>query len=216
VSPTVFSGTELVTLELGGALPAGAARGLVGDDLELEQTSGHARVDLFAFRMRGLKARGLPAPKFDYDEILWRVGVLLDGEPAWFSVACDIDRPAMRALGSLFVRYPVRASALSVERECVEAEHGAGGRLALRMEPVAGAAEARKARRMLVRSRGRLFEIPWGEGLAPTRSRVNVTFEERELADATLGLATWDVHGVLSLSRQHECGIAHRLGGWHS
>ncbi|HVY45622.1 MAG TPA: hypothetical protein VHB21_07065, partial [Minicystis sp.] len=125
---TVFSGTELTTLSLGGTLGAREARALVGDDLALEGERDAERVpvDLFAFRMRGLRARGLFAPRFDYDELLWRVGVMLDGAPAWFAVACDIDRPVMRALGAALVRYPVRASTLAVEPSHVTGDDGRG------------------------------------------------------------------------------------------
>lgn len=208
MSVAAFSGTEQATLELRGTLDLAEARSLVGRGLEIDCCAERVPVDLFAFRMRGLRARGVPGLKFDYSEILWRVGVLFGGEPAWLNLVCDIDRRAVRMLGALFVRYPVRSAVLGVNTDRVTAEDGAGRRLALQLSPAEGAPVLGTSRRMLVRSRGRVFEIPWETTAAPSRSRVTVALRARDLADATLGAVSWDGHGVLSSGRRHGCGIA--------
>ena len=117
---TILRGTETDTLEIRGVLSDGARPeipaplALPGDRIE---------VDVLFFAMHGLALRGLPWPAFDYTEALWRIGVEVDGKPAWLAVACDIDRAMIRALGRRIVRYPTRVASFG-ERWSVETSEG--------------------------------------------------------------------------------------------
>src|SRR4051812_25888481 len=103
-----LSGVEAVTLELRGSLAAEDARRLLSAARldPAPYAPGRVEVGLLVFEMRGLGLRGVPGPRFDYREALWRVGVLHEGERGWLGFCCDIDHALVRRAGALVIRYP--------------------------------------------------------------------------------------------------------------
>jgi len=219
-----LSGTEALTFEVGASLPPSRAREVVPARFELEQAAGVPRGSVLFFRMTGLVMRGLPFPSFDYCEALWRVGVVFEGKPAWFAVACDIDHPIVRALGARIVRYPTRAAKILTSEARWKVEAEVGGSVELRVSvdgsAVGGTSRASSAdageipalRRTFVSSGKRVYEIPWDE-VAPTRARsAQVTVVSDALVQATFGDgAKLDDMGVVHRGRIHMCGGARRL-----
>ena len=207
-------GTEALTVEVGANLPVASARELWPWNFTLEQRDGRAVASLLFFRMRGLRLRGLPAPRFDYWEALWRLGIIWDGVPAWFGCACDLDHPLARWVGRRLVRYPVREATFShAEREesCAVTVTVSGLSLALGatfgdvVAPV-------PARRLIVRDRDAFYEIPWEEEPASFHRHAEISILDAALAQQTLGRgASFDRVGAVHRGRLHRCGLARRL-----
>jgi len=202
---TILRGTETDTLELDGALPA-SARPSVPAPLRIADDP--VRVNVLFFAMHGLTVRGIPWPAFDYHEALWRIAVTLDGEPAWFATACDLDSPTIRALGRVVVRYPTRIARFA-GRWSVEVD---GRSMSTRVtegtespDPVAG-------RRTFVCDGGRAYEIPWEEIAAPRRCVASVDVVSDSLSEPTFGAGvTWARSGLVHHGRIHMCGVARRI-----
>lgn len=207
-------GEEAATLELEGTLAPGDARGKVPATLELEERDGRAVVGLLMFQMKGLRPAVMPGPAFDYAEALWRIGVVLNGVPAWFAVACDLDHPMVRRLGRWMIRYPTRQASM----------HGAAGDPATWTVLGNGAAFRATAwskgedvpavapRRALVGSATALYEVPWREEPAPWRRAAKVEVIDDALTVATLGgVVRWAGEGLLHRGRIHRCGLARKL-----
>ncbi|MCA9706746.1 MAG: DUF2071 domain-containing protein [Myxococcales bacterium] len=216
-------GVEAWTLELRGRLPLEAARRQVAG-LSLLERDGEAELDLLVFGMTGLHVRGVPWPRFSYREALWRIGVRLHGEPAWFGHTCDLDRPLVSALGRVMVRYPVRRAAIEREGGGEEGGEGsepawrisieAGAGLRITARPTAQAPPPVPPRPIVVGAQRRCFRIPWREDPAPYRRRAEIDVAHDALSEATLGAPVrWDSHGLLHRGRVHRCGIARPLRG---
>jgi hypothetical protein len=204
VTTTILRGTEADTLELDGAL-AGAQ---VHVPAPLTCADSPMRVNILLFAMRGLTVRGVPWPRFDYHEALWRIAVELDGEPAWLATACDLDSPVIRALGRRIVRYPTRVARFA-GRWSVEA---AGGALAVELAETEHAPAAQPPRRTLVTDRGCVYEIPWQEIAAPVRRTARVALVTDTLSAITFeSRATWSETGLVHRGRIHMCGVARRV-----
>jgi hypothetical protein len=210
-------GTEATTLEIGGTLSANAARALAGP-LEVELVAGRARASLLVFDMRGMRVTGVPGPALEYREALWRVGVVVDGVPSWFAVACDLDSGLVRALGKRLVRYPVRRARFGLrvleEEGTWEARVSAReGSLSVRAELSAKAPEAVAPRPVYVRAGSRTYQIPWQEQAAPFRREARVEVSG-DLAERTFGgTITWDAVGLAHRGRVHQCGVAGEVAG---
>lgn len=208
-----LSGTEVHTIECTGVMPCAAARSRVPASLALHEHDGGARVGLLVFAMRGLGAT-LPlriGPRFDYGEVLWRIGVVWRGEPAWFAVACDLDRASIRTMGAWMVRYPVRRAAIDVDAAQASVR-AAGGTLEIAAVATEHAPDAAPPLPLLVGSDAALFRIPWREDPAPHRREAAITVRDAGLVDATLGAAVrWDPTGLVHAGRIHRCGIATRI-----
>jgi hypothetical protein len=174
----------------------------------LRVDDGAVRVNLLVFAMRGLAMKGVPRPRFDYREALWRIAVRVDGELAWFAIACDIDDPVVRALGGRIVRYPTRAARIDARWRVATA----AGTLELHLTETAEPVAAVAARRTFVRAGSRVYEIPWEEIAAPERRLARVDVVADALADATFGGGVaWDGSGVVHRGRVHMCGVARRV-----
>lgn len=220
MAPLELNGTEALTVEIGGHLPEDRAREILGPDLDPELRAGAATVSLLIFQMRGLQLGRLPFPSFDYGEALWRIGLHFAGGPAWFAVACDLDRPAVRWAGRRIVRYPVRRAILRFSPSLTPLEGGtrievlaAGERLLLQTLGVGATRVAEPPRRAIVRAGATLFEIPWREDPAPVRHETSIDLLDADLVERTLGPgAVLDAMGLLHRGRRHHCGLAHRLG----
>ncbi len=207
-------GTEALTVEVGASLPVASARELWPHGFTLEVRDGRAVASLILFHMRGLKPRGLPAPGLDYWEALWRLGIIWDGVPAWFACACDIDRPVVGWLGRRLVRYPVRLASFSHsegEESCAVTVTVSG--LPFQLGATFGdTVAAVPPRRLLVRSRGSLFDVPWVEDPAPFRKHAEIAILDATLSQETLGRgASFERVGTVHRGRVHHCGLARRL-----
>ena len=204
-----FRGEETTTLELLGALALPTARGLVPSALALEEADGRAVVGLLLFQMRGLGLRGVPGPSFDYSEALWRIGVVVDGQPAWFAVACDLDHLAVRAMGRLMIRYPTRAAAIAwTAGDSVTLEVGNPlGAFHVSARPEGSEVASVPPRRAFVGG-GSLYEVPWREEPAPFRRVASVEVLDDSLTLATLGEVSWRRNALLHRGRIHRCGLA--------
>lgn len=211
---TLLRGVEAVTVELDGRLELARAKSIVGPGLELEAVDGAALVNLFAFQMEGMSVRGVPGPRLDYGELLWRVAVRHSDQPAWLCLACDIDTMIVRALGALLVRYPTREARIDVGERRLEGVDPEQGRFVLQLERREGAVVDGPERAMLVRSRGALYRIPWGSGVAPERWNADVRVEHASLARKTFeGDVAWSAVARVMRARPHECGVARAIGG---
>jgi len=214
MSETWLRGTETLTVELDGRIDLARAKAIVGAGLELDPVDGAALVNLFAFRMEGMSVRGVPGPRLDYAELLWRVAVRHGDTPAWLCVACDIDAMIVRALGAWLVRYPVREARIDVDERRLEGVDPEEGRMVLQLDRRDGTVADVPARAMMVRSRGALFRIPWGTGVAPERWCADVRVEHASLARKTFdGQVAWSAVARVMRGRPHECGIARAVGG---
>jgi len=215
MSETVLRGTEAVTVELDGRLDLARAKSIVGPGLDPEVVDGAALANLFAFRMEGMSVLGVPGPKLDYGELLWRVAVRHGETPAWLCVACDIDAMIVRALGALLVRYPTREARIDVGERRLEGVDPDEGRLVLQLDRREGAVLLdAPGRAMLVRSRGALFRIPWGTDAAAEQWSARVRVEHASLARKTFDAdIAWSAVARVMRARPHECGIARSVGG---
>ncbi len=206
-------GTETLTVEVAGSLPEDAARDLTKDGLVPELREGRAVCSLLLFRMHGLRGP-LPVPRFDYWEALWRVGIVWDGRSAWFGCACDVDHPLVAWAGERLVRYPVRRAKFThAEAETSWAVTVTVSGISLHVGATAGEPVAAvPPRRLIVRSGGSLYEIPWDERPASYRRHAEIDVTDATLAQATFGRgASFDRVGVVHRGREHRCGLAVRL-----
>jgi hypothetical protein len=208
-----LGGTEVVTFELRGSLAAAEARRLAapaGLDPELRE-DGRAVVSLLLLEMRGLGLRGVPGPRFDYGEALWRLGVVRAGRASWLGIACDLDHPLVRWTGARLIRYPVRAAAFAFEAWTARVTTEAGA-LLVSAPPADEEAPVEPPRPLLVHDGARLYRIPWDEEPAPFRRHAQATVSG-DLATATLGASLrWEAAAVVHRGRGHRCGLAGRVG----
>jgi len=208
-------GTEARTIELAGSLSADDARRLLAaTGLAPEPAGDRVAVSLLLFDMRALAPRGLPGPRFDYGEALWRVGALRSGCPSWLGVTCDIDHPLVRRTGALLVRYPVRDARFAFDDRGdpwtarVEARAGS---LEVTARVSADEAAVEAPRPIYVPAGERLYRIPWDEEPAPFR-RHALAEVRGALGEATLGGSLrWEAAAVVHRGRVHRCGVAGRV-----
>jgi hypothetical protein len=208
-------GTEARTIELRGSLsPDDARRLLAATRLAPEPAGDRVAVSLLLFDMRALALRGVPGPRFDYGEALWRVGVLHDGRPSWLGVTCDLDHPLVRRTGALLVRYPVREARFAFDDRgdpwTARVEAGARS-LDVTVRVRADEAPIEPPRPMLVPAGERLYRIPWEEEPAPFRRHASAEVRGA-LGEVTLGASLrWDEAAMVHRGRVHRCGVAGRL-----
>lgn len=205
-------GTEALTIELKGTLDVAEARELAGAarlDFELDP-EGRVVVGLLLFDMRGLGARGLPGPRFDYREALWRLGVVRDGAPSWLGVCCDIDHPIVRRTGALLVRYPVREASFVFEDWTARVEAREGS-LQVTARPAADEAPVVAPRPTFVRAGEQLYRIPWREEPAPFRRHASASVSGALGATTMGGSLRWEPAAMVHRGRVHRCGLAARV-----
>jgi len=198
---TILRGTERTTLEIEGRIE-GAIDGI---DAPFE-TDG--TVSLLLFSMRRLAFRALPWVGMSYHEGLWRIGIRVDGSPAWLAVRCDLDSAIVRALGRRIVRYPAKAASFEVARDGWTL-HATEGALSVRFEASDDTPAPEPPRRTFVMSEGRAFVIPWEEIAAPSRASARVEVLLDTLSVPTLGSrVSWSSQGLAHRGRIHMCGVA--------
>jgi hypothetical protein len=209
-----LAGTEAHTVEIGGELELEAAARHLGGQLEIRRgPEGGAEVSVLFFAMRrlGMVSPVRAGPRFDYDEALWRIGVVHEGAPAWFAVACDLDSAAVRGMGALLVRYPVRAAYLDISGVAAYARAEARA-IAVRVGPEKAAPEPVPPRPLFVGSGRALFRVPWREDPAPFRREVELQVADAGLTGTTFGgEVTWSRTGLVHRGRTHRCGVAVRV-----
>lgn len=208
-----LEGTEAMTLEVPGSIEAGVAEKLIaGTSLSLELgEDGRALLEVLVFSMRGLGMRGLPGPRFDYGEALFRLGVRRGEEKGFLGIKCDIDHPVVRSLGAKMVRYPTREASITFEdgigawKVRVRASEGA---LKANVWVSDDPAPALPPRPLYVRGGEALYRVPWKERPAPFRrwARVEVS---GGLGESTMGAPVdWQSHAIVHRGRVHRCGLA--------
>jgi hypothetical protein len=215
-----LTGTEEISLELGGHIDADRAALLAGPGLDVVERRGRVRIGLLVLQMRGL-GLGRGPLRLSYGEALWRLSVLSAGRPAWLALACDLDRFVVRWLAARLIRYPVRAARIDLRTDAPDGirceVRSRAGRLRLSCKETHAQPPAEPPRPLLVRERpgGRIFSVPWGEAPAPERRAVILRADDPDLdlalARATFGEApalVLDRAGVLHRGRLHRCGAA--------
>lgn len=214
-------GTESVSVELSARLDLAATDAIarrVPAPLVLERDgAGRGSASLLVLEMSGLGLGGLP-PRFDYLEVLYRLGVEVDGAPAWLALRCDIDRPLVRSFARAVIRYPVCPATITIDergdRTLTLRAHTARDHLSVTLAVVEGhdAPEARPPRRTFVVDGPTLFEIPWDERPAPLRHHADLVAVDGPSIDAVFGgSVTLDPRAVVHHGRVHRCGAARRV-----
>ncbi len=214
VSEYRFRGREHLTVELEGAFdPAGLA---VPAGVELEPAEGPARVRLFAFFVEGIRIAGVPLLRASYAEVLWRVSVRADGEPAWWAICCDLGARGPRFAARRWVRYPVRAADVEVGEERVRVT-APEGELSIAVGPQ-GAVEpgepgesAAVEPRRLITGLDAEWAVPWGDDGRGDAQVAAVCVERDTLSRITVGAEVrWAPTAVVRRGREHRCGTARR------
>jgi hypothetical protein len=216
-----LSGVEHVSVEVGVSLGAAATLAMearVPSPLVLARGgSGHAHASLLVLEMRGLGLGRLP-PRFGYREVLYRLGVTIDGAPAWLALRCDIDRPLVATMARSLIRYPVRSATIAID-EPSGATLSLGARtssddlaMTLSLVPGRGTPEAIPPRRTFVVDGGALFEVPWDERPAPERHDADVVACSGSALEAAFGgPTTFEPRALVHRGRGHFCGPARRV-----
>lgn len=210
-----LSGTEELSIEVHGVVPKERGKALAGG-LPVELVRGQVPVSVLLLQMKNLKPDGAPVPGMNYGEALWRVGVMIDGEPAWLGLVCDIDNAVVRKSGGWLVRYPTRTAKFHFEgsqaRGAVDLTAN-GKRCAVFATPtLAEPPEPEPPRRLVVRNANALWEVPWSEDPAPFRRVARIAFAAEELAEETFGpQVRFLPEGLLHRGRVHHCGVAKKL-----
>jgi len=215
-----LSGIESVSVELTASFPADATDAMalrVPAPLALERDGdGQGRVSVLVLEMHALGLGRLP-PRFDYREVLYRLGVTVDGAPAWLAVRCDIDRAIVRTMARSIIRYPVRRASIAIAivdvgdptltfRARTDSDHLSA---TLTVVPEQGTPPAVPPRRTFVVDGGALFEVPWDEHPAPVRHHARVVETEGSACRAAFGAPiTFAPTAVIHRGRTHFCGAA--------
>ncbi|MFO0640820.1 MAG: hypothetical protein U0183_16485 [Polyangiaceae bacterium] len=210
-----------MSVELGARLDLAATDAMarrVPPPLVIERDAGgRGSASLLVLEMSGLGLGRLP-PRFDYREVLYRVGVEVDREKAWLAVRCDIDRPLVRSFARAVIRYPVCPATITIDdrgdRTLTLRAHTARDHLSvtLAVEEGQDAPEPSPPRRTFVVDGPTLFEIPWDERPAPRRQTSDVVAIEGPSTGAVFGGAvTFDPRAVVHHGRVHRCGAARRV-----
>lgn len=221
-----LTGTEVISIELSGSLsPAatGSFAARVPAPLAIARDDGGAgHVSVLVLEMHGLGlARGLP--RFDYREVLYRLGVTVDGQAAWLALRCDLDRALVRAMAARIIRYPVCGARIDIDepdaRTVTFRAVTDGDVLAasLRLAEEGAAPAVAPPRRTFVIDRGRLYEVPWDERAAPVRAEALVSGVDAGGCTTVFGAGVdLDARAIVHRGRGHVCGAARRHPGRES
>jgi hypothetical protein len=217
-----MTGTESVSIELEARLPSEAADTLasrVPAPLAIElDAAGAAHASVLVLEMQDLGVGERLPPRFDYREVLYRLGVAIGGAPAWLALRCDIDRGLVRTMAASVIRYPVRRAVIEIARS----EEGTLGLRAqtdsdrltatLVLVPSESMPDVTPPRRTFVVSGGALFEVPWDERAAPTRERARLSAMHDDASRSVFGESlAFERSAVIHRGRTHICGSARRI-----
>ena len=213
-----LSGTEAISVELAASIAPSAVEALLGtvpEPLSVQRDeAGCGSLSVLVLEMRGL-GLAWPLPTFDYREVLYRLGVMADGAPAWLALRCDLDRALVRAAAGAMIRYPVRRAAIEIDHSddqiCTFRSVTDGDSLSatLRLEATGAPPAVTLPRRTFVVDRGDIFEVPWDERAAPRRSHARVREAQTSACCAVFGgPVVFDERAVVHRGRTHFCGAA--------
>ena len=206
---TRFVGRELGTVELTGTLPADAPVLAAVRAAGVVALVEPVALSVVFLAMRGLRARAVPWPRFDYGEVLWRIGATLDGAPAWLAVRCELDHRLVARMAARLMRYDVRRADIAIaelgdgRRRCTTS--AAEGRLDLTVTP--GAEVAPPAPRPLLVDGGRR-SLAWHEAARGPVRAATIELADRSLLSAVAGPAATLDGALMYEAREHACGIA--------
>lgn len=198
-----FVGKELLSLECTALIDPESARRLLDLQMPLQEHEGRAVLGLLFFQMSGLSLYEVGWPSFSYQEVLWRLGVVHNGAPAWFGVRCGIDRRLVREAARVLFRYPVYPERFTVEEGPTSTRIGWSDQEIVASAPQRSSQEA--PRRLFVAQHQTLYEVFWAERPATRCEQVEVSVcaslpKIKEIA--------WNPLGRLYRGRTHICGIA--------
>lgn len=199
VAPYQFRGIERATIELEGTFDA--TQSFSGPlDLEIDEDD-RARVSIFAFQVDDLKIAGVPLVRASYSQLLWRIAIRDQGEPAWWVMACDLEPLGPRLIAERTIRYRVRRNAVDVT---VTSIHAPG--FVVELDAATSTRRVEADQRPLVVREG--WQVPWGDD--PVQAAVApATVLEDALAFETLGTRVqWAKTALVRTGREHRCGIA--------
>ncbi len=211
-----FRGREDVTLELDGTCEGAALSW--SPVFEPECEGGRLRVNLCVLRLFDLGVRGLPGPRFDYVEALWRVRGRWRSAPAWLVLRCDVWPTVPRWLAAILDRYETRAP----ERFSVEGDarglavtlRADGHDFSLQTSAEGQTASALSSGLSLLTLRGgAVHHIPWQDDATAEATSYACTVRDEGLGRASLGATVeWAPRAVVSWARVHACAPAYRVG----
>jgi hypothetical protein len=205
-----FQGTETLSIECEGSLSLAHARQLVPASLELQLHEGKAVLGLLYFQMHKLSASGLswlPArltPSFSYEELLWRIGVIINNQPVWYGLCCELNDRAVQKSAELMFQYTTEFASFTQQPEHKILISGRST-TTIQASPNLSI-EAPTPRRLLVAKQGQLYEVSWNEKPAISAQRAQITVQTNR---SLCGLS-WRPEGVLLRGRTHICGVAQK------
>lgn len=210
-----FRGREDVTLGLHGTCDGA---GLTWSPVfEPDREGARLRVNLCLLRLFDLGVRGLPGPRFDYVEALWRVRGRWRSAPAWLVLRCDVWPTVPRWLAAVFDRYDTRAP----ERFRVEGD-ARGLAVTLRADDRdfsltttadgAIASALSSGLSLLTLRGGAVHHIPWQDDATAQAMSYSCAVRDEGLGRASFGAPVeWAPRAVVSWARVHACAPAYRV-----
>jgi hypothetical protein len=200
-----FQGTEELSIECTGSFSKEQARALVPSSLEIQSIEERAVLGLLYFKMHKLSAFGLGWPAFSYEELFWRIGIVIKGEPAWFGFCCEINQETVRKSAAILFRYPTQRSNFDRLSEFTISTTGRE-ETTIQARPQEET-ETIKPRRLFVSKRGRIYEIYWAEKAASRSQAAQITIQTtRDFEELH-----WQPNGLLLQGRTHICGVAKKF-----
>jgi hypothetical protein len=206
---TRYVGTELGTVELLGEIDRGAPIAAAAVAAGVVELAPRPELSVVILAMRGLRSRRLGWPRFDYGEVLWRIGARRGDVPVWIAARCDLDSRLVGVMARRLMRYDVHRATIAIDdagdarRVTIEARDG---RLAATVTASGDPIDPPATRPLLVDG-GRL-SLAWHEHAVGATHHAGVAFEDDGLLRALLGPDSRIDRGVLYTRRDHACGVA--------
>ena len=213
-----FSGTEDVTLELNGLIPADYAAKIIGPGLTPVVIDGKTPVKLQLARVIDLKSGTLPLMNFDYNEAMWNIAIEKDNQQAWYVLLCDIDHPVSRLIKSRFFHFNVRKSVFTLleKRKSLITHHRpeSGGELLAHIEMGAELTDPENLCPLYVRSDNTLYQIPLEINPADFRRMSTADIIRDEISGAIMGVPVqWEKQCTVLRGRKKQISVAKKVDG---
>lgn len=212
-----FSGTEDVTLELSGWIPANCAKKIIGEGIAPVIKDGKTRVRLQLARITDLRSGTLPLINFNYNEAIWHIAVEKNHDEAWYVLVCDIDHPVSRLIKSRFFHFNVRKSDFSLmeKRKSLITHHRpeSGGELLAHIELGAELVSPEDEKKIYVRSSDdALYEIPLEKEPADFRRISQADIIRDEISSDIMGASVeWDPQCIVFRGRRNHISQAKKV-----
>jgi len=207
---TRYVGTELGTVELLGAIDRDAPLVAPVVAAGVVTVAPRPELSIVVLAMRGLRPRRLGWPRFDYAEVLWRIGAHRGDRAVWVVTRCDLDSRIVATMARRQMRYDVHRAGIVIadddaaaetRRIAVDADAGILSATLTATAPV----EPPASRPQLVD--GGRYHLPWREEPQGVTRAASIDLTSRGLLDALAPTASLD-RAVLYTRRAHACGIA--------